>query len=193
LKYCPNAAMKRPVAKYMAGCVALAAVCAVGVRARADLAPWMQDVVSGSAIEAALYRVMSLPGVKVMYPRPAAEARGQVDALVNGKPEDAQLYALRAHVEEQALDFAAAEQDWKMFAVKDADKADGAMQLADFYARRVQGPQEIAALEQAAAVPAEGNEKFLAADQQRAWQAFARALTIVRDDALGDDATVGLY
>jgi len=187
LKYCPNAV------KRVACGVAALAVCAVGVRARADLAPWMQDVVSGSAIEAALYRVMSLPGVKVMYPRPATEACGHVDALVKGKPDDAQLYALRAHVEEQSLDFAAAEQDWKAFAAKDADKADGAMQLADFYARRVEGPQEIAALEQAAAVPTEGNEKFLAADQQRAWQAFARASTVVHDDALGDDATVGVY
>src|SRR5271156_3297942 len=128
LKYCPNAVMKRAV-----GCVALIAVCAVGVRARADLAPWMQDVLSGSAIEAALYRVMSLPEMKVMYPRPAMEARGQVDALLKNKPEDAQLYALRAHVEEQSLDFAAAEQDWKTFAAKDTEKADGAMQLADFY------------------------------------------------------------
>jgi len=188
LKSCPNAVIKRAAAG-----VTLAAVCAVGVRARADLAPWMQDVVSGSAIETALYRVMSLPGVKVLYPRPPAEARGQVDALVKSKPDDAQLYALRAHVEEQALDFAAAEQDWKAFAAKDTDKADGAMQLADFYQRRVEGPQEIAALQQAAAVPAQGNEKFVAADQQRAWQAFTRALTVVHDDALGDDTTVAIY
>jgi transcriptional regulator with XRE-family HTH domain len=186
LKCCPNAMLRRA-----AGCAALAVVCVVCVRARADLAPWMQDVVSGSAIEAALYRVMSLPGMKVMYPRPAAEARGQMDALVKSKPEDAQLYALRAHVDEQALDFAAAEQDWKTFAAKSG--ADGTMQLADFYARRVEGPQEIAALEQAAAFPAEGNERFLAADQQRAWQAFARATTIVHDDALGDDAMVAIY
>src|ERR1700734_2683003 len=102
LKFCPNVKLRRA-----AGCVALVAICAVGVCARADLAPWMQDVVSGSAIEAALYRVMSLPGVKVMYARPPAEARVQMDALVKGKAEDAQLYALRAHVEEQALDFAA--------------------------------------------------------------------------------------
>ena len=193
MKYCPNAMVKRPAAKYVAGCVAVAALFTVGVRAHADLAPWMQDVVSGSAIEAALYRAMSLPGVKVMYPRPATEARGQVDALVKNKPDDAQLYALRAHVEEQALDFAAAEQDWKTFAAKNADRADSAMQLADFYQRRVQGPQEIAALEQAAAVPGAGNERFIAADQQSAWRAFVRALSVAHDDALGDDATVAIY
>lgn len=188
MKFCPNAMARRVV-----GCTALAAICVLAVRARADLAPWMQDVVAGSVIEAALYRVMSLPGVKVMYPRPAAEARVQVDALVKNKPDDAQLYALRAHVEEQTLDFAAAEQDWKTFAAKDADKADGAMQLADFYQRRVQGPQEIAALEQAAAVPSAGNERFVAADQQSAWRAFVRALSVAHDDALGDDATVAIY
>ena len=188
MKCFPNAMVKRA-----AVCVALTAAGAMAMQARAGLAPWMQYVVSGSAMEAALYRVMNLPGVKVMYPRPPAEARGQVDALVKTKPEDAQLYALRAHVEEQALDFAAAEQDWKAFAAKAADKADGTMQLADFYARCVEGPQEIAALEQAAAVPSEGNEKFLAADRQRSWQAFARAMTILHDDALGDDATAAVY
>ena len=193
MKFCPNAVLKRAVIKRAAGCAVLAAVCVIGVRARADLAPWMQQVVSGSAIEAALYRVMSLPGIKVLYPRPAAEARGQMDALVKSKPEDAQLYALRAHVEEQSLDFAAAEQDWKTFAAKDADKTDGAMQLADFYQRRVEGPQEIAALEQAASFPSDDHEKFVAADQQRAWQAFPRALTVAHDAALGDDPTVAIY
>ena len=53
--------------------------------------------------------------MKVMYPRPPAEARGEVDALVKDKPDAAQLYALRAHVEEQTLDFEAAEQDWKTY------------------------------------------------------------------------------
>jgi len=188
LKFCPNAIAKRALL-----CTTAIAVCAVGVRARADLAPWMQDVISGSVVEAALYRAMSLPGVKVLYPRPPAEARGQMDALVKSKPDEAQLYALRAHVDEQALDFAAAEQDWKTFAAKAADKADAAMQLADFYQRRVQGTQEIAALEQAAAVPTDGNEKFVAADQQRAWKAYTRALTVVHEDAQGDDATVAIY
>ena len=93
--------------------VALGALCAMSFCARAELAPWLRSVVSGSAIEAALYRAMDLPGVKTLYPRPPAEARGELNSLLKGKSDAAQLYALRAHSEEQALDFSAAEQDWK--------------------------------------------------------------------------------
>jgi len=173
--------------------VALGAVCAASFYARAELAPWLQSVVSGSAIEAALYRAMDLPGVKTLYPRPPAEARGELNGLLKGKSDAAQLYALRAHSEEQALDFSAAEQDWKAFVAHSADKQAAEFELADFYQRRVAGAQEVTALEQAATGPAAAGEKFIAADKQRAWQAFARALTVAQEQALGDDATVAIH
>ena len=171
---------------------AVAAVCAMGVDARADLPAWMQYTVAGSTMENALYRLMSLPGVRVLYPRPPAEARDQINGLLQSKPDDAELYALRAHVEEQALDFTAAEADWQAFAEHAPDKVTGELQLADFYKRRVNGPQEIAALEAAAAQPSSVTEKFRPADQQQAWEAFVRALAVASDDALGDDATIAI-
>jgi len=132
--------------------VASALVCAVALAARAELEPWLQSAVSGSAIEAALYRVMDLPGLRALYPRPPAEARKQLDALVAAKPE-AELFALRARVDEQALDFSAAEQDWQAFVAHAQDKASANFELSDFYHRRNLAPQEIAALEAAAAFP----------------------------------------
>jgi cellulose synthase operon protein C len=172
---------------------ALGAVCAVGFCARAELAPWLQTVVSGSTIEAALYRVMDLPGVKMLYPRPPAEARSELGDLLKGKSDAAQLYALRAHSEEQALDFSVAEQDWKSFVTHTDNKQAAEFELADFYHRRLEGPQEIAALEEAASAPPATGEKFLAADKQQAWCAFTRALTVAQEQALGDDASTAIY
>ena len=171
----------------------LSTMCVTGFYARADLPLWMQTAISGSAIEAALYRAMDLPGVKTLYPRPSAEARGELNGLLKSKPDAAQLYALRAHSEEQALDFSAAEQDWKAFVAHSADKQAAEFELADFYHRRIEGPQEVAALEQAATAPAAAGETFISADKQRAWQAFARALIVAQEQALGDDATVAIH
>ncbi|MBB5063430.1 hypothetical protein [Granulicella mallensis] len=165
----------------------------VSFYARAELAPWLQSVVSGSDIEAALYRAMDLPGVRTLYLRPPTEARNELNGLLKSKSDAAQLYALRAHTEEQALDFSAAEQDWKTFVAHATGKQAAELELADFYHRRVQGPQEIAALEQAATSPAAAGEKFIAADKQQAWQAFARALTVAQEQALGDEATTNIY
>jgi len=150
----------------------------------------MQSIVSASTIESALYRAMDIPGLRTLYPRPPAEAQTQLNALL-ATNQDAQLYALRAHVDEDALDFTAAEQDWKAFAAHSVNKPEAQFQLADFYHRRNAGPQEIAALEAAAASPPT-SEKFLAADQQQAWQAFPRALSVAQDQALGDDATLAI-
>lgn len=180
------------IALSTAGGVVLAAALTVA-HVRADIEPWMQTAVSGSAIEAALYRAMDLPGLRTLYPRPPIEARGEVDKLVAGSPADAQLYALRAHVEEQALDFAAAEKDWKAAADHAQDKVAAEFALADFYHRRNQGEQEISALEAAAALPSPASETYTPADSQAAWQAFPRALKVVDEQALGDDAAIAIY
>ena len=89
--------------------------------------------------------------------------------------------------------FRSAEQDWKSFVAHATGKQTAELELADFYHRRVEGPQEIAALEQAATSPSAAGEKFIAADKQQAWQAFARALTVAQEQALGDDATTNIY
>jgi len=58
----------------------------IGWQARADLPHWMQDAVSGSAIEAALYRAMEIPEMKALYPRPPKEARGELNGLIGKAP-----------------------------------------------------------------------------------------------------------
>ena len=156
----------------------------------------MQTAVSGSAIESALFRAMDLPGIRTLYPRPPAEAREQFTSLIAATPstrDAAQLYALRAHVDEQALDFSAAEQDWKLFVAQAQDKTQARLELAGFYHRRNLGPREIVALEAAASGPSPAAEQFLAADRQQAWQAFPRALRIAREQGLGDETAITIY
>src|ERR1700678_882002 len=80
----------------------------------ATLPEWLQHVVGASSIEAALYRTMSLPAVQALYPRPPKESQTELERLIASAPDDAQLYALRAQTDEAALDFTAAESDWKL-------------------------------------------------------------------------------
>lgn len=168
----------------------------VAVVARAELPAWMQSIVSGSTIEAALFRVMEVPSARTLFRRPPVEARGQLDTLVAAKPNDAELYGVRAQVEEQALDFTRAERDWQAFVARSADgasKTSAQLALADYYERRNEGPQEIAALEVAASAPTTTRESFLPADQQSAWKAFARALAVAKQQGHGEDARLAIH
>jgi cellulose synthase operon protein C len=172
------------------------AISAIAIAARAELPAWMQSIVSGSAIEAALFRAMDIPSTSTLYPRPPAEARTQVDSLVAAKPNDAELYALRARVEEQALDFTSAERDWQAFVARSADgaaKTSAEYALADYYHRRNEGQREIAALEVAASAPTTTGESFLPADQQTAWKAFPRAIEVAHQQGFGDEATLAIH
>lgn len=171
-----------------AACVAIAGGC--GLRAGAVLPEWMRTVIGGSPIEAALFRMMDVPGLSVLYARPPAEAVPALSELVAKTPADAQLYALRAHAEEEALDFAAAERDWKAAVVHSQDAAAAEMQLADFYHRRLQPKEEIEALLRAANAPSPASERFKSAEKQRSWMSFERVLDVVKDQALSADVSV---
>jgi Tfp pilus assembly protein PilF len=174
----------------MVACTALggAALCA-----RAELPAWMQDVISASAIESALYRLMDLPGLKTIYPRPPAEARTELSSLIKKSPADAELYSLRAQSDEQALDFAAAEADWKQYVAHSADSAAATLQLAGFYHRRLQPEQEVHALMAVAAAPSPASEQYTPAVQQRAWAATQRILHLADDQALPPQTFVAAY
>src|ERR1700688_1704077 len=112
--------MQAPLTVALMGlCVAAASLTAW--QGRAALPRWMQDAVGSSAIEAALYRAMEIPGVKALYPRPPKEAQGELNGLIAKASEQADLYSLRAIEEEQALDFPAAEADWKTYASRSKD------------------------------------------------------------------------
>jgi len=61
-------------------------------QARAALPRWMQDVIGSSAMEAALYRVMEIPGAQMLYPRPPKEAQGELSGLIGKALQQADLY-----------------------------------------------------------------------------------------------------
>lgn len=84
--------------------------------ARGALPEWIRNVEGGTAIEAALFRAMSLPGGAVLFRRPPAETRPALGELIKAQPQNADLYSLRALEDEQQLDFSAAESDWKKHA-----------------------------------------------------------------------------
>ena len=154
--------------------------------AAAILPPWLQHIRADATFEAALYRMMDLPGVHVFFPRPPKESVAELNKL----PVSTALYSLRAHQEEEALDFTAAESDWKAFA---AASPDNRIELADFYHRRLAVKPEFATLLEVASSPAPASEAFTAPAQQRSWQALERALTLANDQAFDDTIILGLY
>jgi tetratricopeptide (TPR) repeat protein len=158
-------------------------------QAHASLPRWMQDAVSSSAIENALYRVMEIPGVKALHARPPKEAAGELSALIGKSSKQADLYSLRAMEEEQALDFPAAESDWKKYSQVAQDRAGAQLELADYYHRRLQTAEELKALTRVGSTPASANEEYVASAEQRSWKAFERIQTLANDQGL-DDATI---
>ncbi len=146
--------------------------------ALALLPPWLQHIRSGAAFESALYRLMDLPGTRVFFPRPPKESIAELNKL---PPTDA-LYSLRAHQEEQALDFSAAESDWKLYAAKSLQNR---FQLADFYHKRHLIQPEIDTLLAIATAPATA-DPFLPTAQQPAWRAFERTLKLLDAQSLDD-------
>ena len=136
---------------------------------------------------------MALPGGEVAFRRPPSETRPALGELLRKQPADAELYSLRALEDEQQLDFAAAEADWKSFAEKSADKLAAQLSLADFYHRRLQPLEEIKALSAAASAPADASEKLTPAFEQRSWRAFERIFGVIHAQGLPADVSVAQY
>jgi tetratricopeptide (TPR) repeat protein len=152
--------------------------------AHATLPEWMQHVVGASSVERALYRAMALPGVQALYPRPPKESQGELARLIAGTPKDAELYALRARSDEGALDFAAAEADWKSYVAHAKEPVDARLALADFYRRRMMVPQEIGTLTEVGSAAPVAAERFVDPSRQRSWIAFDRMLALEADQGL---------
>ena len=154
---------------------------------------WLQNAEANSAVESALYRLMALPTGDVLYSRPPQESRPELDKLLAaGAPEPA-LYSLRALNDEQALDFTAAENDWKSWAKHAPDGSAAELDLAAFYGRRLRPLDEIAALNEVARAPSPAKEKFVRSDAQRSWQACERILRIVQQDGLKPEIAIETY
>ena len=169
-----------------------ALLCAAIV-ARAELPDFLQHVVSASALEAALFRMMDLPGVKALYPRPPKEAQAELQKLLAQNAQQAELYGLKAREDEQALDFAAAEADWKAYAAHAKDPLQAKLQLAGYYHRRLQGSDEVQVLMEIGATPPLEQETFIAVDKQQSWMAFSRVVALADEDAMDPGVTQHAY
>jgi cellulose synthase operon protein C len=161
--------------------------------ARHTIADWLENAESGSSVEAALFRVMQLPGGDILFRRSPRESRPALTALIDANQDRAALYSLRALEDEQALDFDAAEHDWKTFADKSDDKVAADLDLADFYERRLRPQEELAALEDAGRAPAGEQERYTAPESQRSWQAWQRTLQVIQQYALPHTDAVREY
>ena len=173
-----------------AGAALRPAALALASVAGRTLRAWLSDTVAGSPIEAALYRAMPLPGGTFLFRRPPAEAR---PALAHLSAGDADLWPLLAREDEQALDFAAAERDWKIWVEKSSDKTGAELDLANFYARRLRPQDELAALKIVGESPAAPSERRTAPQNQRAWQAWVRSLDVVQQFALPQPVSEQIY
>lgn len=149
----------------------------------ADLAPWLENTVAGSVLEAALYRAMDVPGGPVLHVRPPVESRSHLSRLIQQSPQDVDLYSVRAREEERALNYSAAEADWKYAVAHRTDKLSAQMELADFYGRRLDPQREADALLAAGSLPATQGEQRQANQHQPQWSAFRRA-SVVADVSL---------
>ena len=113
--------------------------------------------------------------------------------LIEASPDQAQLYALRAREAERAAEFEAAERDWKEFASRVADPAEGQLALADFYQRRLRPVDEVEALLAVGRSPSPAPERFTEPELQRSWRAFERIVEVSQRHLLPDRITLDAY
>ncbi len=137
--------------------------------------------------------MMSLPGGAVAFRRPPTETRPALTALIKAQPASADLYSLRALEDEQALDFGAAESDWKSYVERSSSTVDAQIALADFYHRRVRPLDEIKAMSEIASGAPVSSEKLTSVSQQSSWRAFERIFVIIQAQGLPKDASVLQY
>jgi tetratricopeptide (TPR) repeat protein len=157
------------------------------------LPAWLRNIEGRTELEAAFFRLMTLPGGEVTFRRPPSETRPALGDLLKKQPENAELYALRALEDEQQLDFTAAEADWKSSGEKASEKCAAQLSLADFYHRRLQPLDEIKALSAVAGAPPDPSEKLTPASEQRSWRAFERIFGVIRRQGLPAEVSVAQY
>jgi len=170
-------------------------VLAIGwtISARGELPSWIRNLEAASALEGVFFRMMSLPGGAVLFRRPPRETRPALAGLIQSQPGNADLYSLRALEDEQQLDVAAAESDWKSYVDHASDKTGAQLALADFYHRRLRPADEIKTLSLVANAAPMAAEKLTPPPQQRSWQAFERIFGVIRAQGLPKDASIAQY
>jgi cellulose synthase operon protein C len=170
---------------------AVAIGCAIS--AVGELPLWIRNIEAGSALQAAFFRMMSLPGGSVLFRRPPRETRPALADLIKTQPANADLYSLRALEDEQQLDFAAAESDWKLYVEKSSDKISAQLALADFYHRRLRSSEEIKTLSLVANAPPVAEEKLTPPAEQHSWKAFDRIFGVIQQQGLSKDVSIVEY
>jgi predicted Zn-dependent protease len=134
-----------------------------------------------------------LPGGDVTIRRPPEETVPALSAMIKSQPRPQQLYSLRALEEEQALDFTAAEADWKLYLESSPAKAEAQLALADFYHRRHRPLDEVSALSALGRMPQLPAEKLTAPADQSSWKAFERIFQVIHSQALANSVAVEQY
>ncbi|HTQ85472.1 MAG TPA: hypothetical protein VMI93_04620, partial [Candidatus Solibacter sp.] len=161
--------------------------------ARGELPAWIRNTEGRSALEAVFFRLMALPTGDVLHRRPPGETRPELRKLIAQQPKEAELYSLAALEDEQQLDFAAAESDWKKFVDASADKIRAQIALADFYHRRLRPLDEIQILSAIASAPAGDGEKLTPPGAQESWRAFERIFTRIREQGFSKEVSIAQY
>ncbi len=164
-----------------------------GVSALGELPSWIRNIEAGSALQAAFFRMMQLPGGAVLFRRPPSETRPALASLIKVQPGNAELYSLRALEDEQQLDSAAAESDWKSYVDKSPDKINAELALADFYHRRLRPGDEIKTLSVVAAAAPVDAEKLTATGEQKSWKAFERIFGVIQQQGRSKDVSMAQY
>lgn len=157
---------------------------ASAIALHADLPELLQNIDSASRLQSIFFRNVALPSGLVAVRRPPKETRADLTKLINAAPSDAELVSLRSMEEEQQLDFAAAEADWKKYVDLAQDKGAARLALADYYHRRLQPQQEFEALAFAGVEATPAAEQQLPAPLQRPWRIYARMLALVDEQRL---------
>jgi hypothetical protein len=157
------------------------------------IADWLKNAEAGSGVESALYRLMQVPGGEVLFRRSPRESRPALTELLQQNQKSAALYSLRALEEEQALDFEAAERDWKTWAATAEDKVAANLDVADFYERRLRPQDELASLEAVGRSATSQQERWTASESQCSWQAWERAQRVIEQYALPRALAVSEY
>jgi predicted Zn-dependent protease len=161
--------------------------------AHAELPDFFQHTTAGSAFESALFRLMDLPGVKALYPRPPKEAQAELAKLIAQEPHQAEVYSLKAREDEQALDFVSAESDWKAYAAHAQDRVQAQLALAAFYHRRLKIAEEVQVLNEVGTSAPLASEAFTPIDKQQSWDAFAQIVKLAADNGLDQTVTQQAY
>jgi hypothetical protein len=113
--------------------------------AYAELAQWVQHIPAGSPLEAIFFKTVQMPAGPLQSRRPPRETVADLSKQIAAAPTRSDLLSLRAQEAELNLDFTTAEQDWKAYATATKNW----VALADYYHRRLQPKEELAALLQA--------------------------------------------